>query len=183
MIRNNDTSYGLISKIMHWLIAAIIIFMIALGWYMTELDYYDPFYHDAITLHKSLGMLIFMLIFMLMCLKLIWLFISPMPKPEHNPNKFEAIAANIVHKLLWGLIILLPITGYIVSTSAGAPISFFGLFYVPSTIEVLDTTRDKIIIAHYYLAYIGAAIIALHIAAALKHHFIDKNNTLMRMIK
>lgn len=179
MIRNNDTSYGLISKIFHWLIAAIMIFMIMLGWYMTLLDYYDPFYHDAITIHKSFGILIFVLIYF----KLIWRKVSPMPKLDEHLKKWERIAANIVHKLLLGFIILLPITGYVVSTSAGSPISFFGLFNIPATIEVTDSTREVAIAAHCYLAYIGLIVIFLHIGAALKHHFINKDNTLIKMIK
>jgi cytochrome b561 len=107
---------------------------------------------------------------------------TPLPKLDGGLKKWEHNAAWITHKFLWSLIFLLPSTGYVISTSAGAPISFFSLFDIPAIAKISETLRDNAILSHYYLAYGGAILIALHMAAAFKHHLINKDNTLKKML-
>jgi len=178
MIKNNIQKYGLLSKLLHWLIASVMLFLIWLGWYMTGLSYYNPLYHQSIDLHKALGLTVFILF----CIKVTWFMISPLPKLDNNLRRWEHAAALLVHSMLWGMIILLPITGYIISISAGASISFFGLLDVPAMVNISEYLRDSAIGFHYYLAYGGTAFVGIHIVAAFKHHFINKDNTLRRMI-
>jgi cytochrome b561 len=168
VIKNTPTTYGLFSRALHWLIAGAMLFLIGLGWYMTELSYYDPFYHKATNLHKSIGIIVFILL----AIKVVWLFISPMPViGKGELKKWEFILAKVIHKLLWLLIILMPITGYIVSTSAGSGIDMFGLFEIPAITKIPKNIKDFADSAHYYMAYTGVAIIALHVVGAAKYYF------------
>lgn len=164
--KNTPTTYGLFSRALHWLIASAVLFLIGLGWYMTGLSYYDPFYHDAIILHKAIGVIVFALL----AIKVVWMFFSPMPIiGKDKLKKWEFNLAKIIHKLLWALIIFMPITGYIISTSAGTGIDIFGLFEIPALLEISTASKDLAENVHYYLAYTGVAFITLHIAGAIKH--------------
>ena len=98
-------------------------------------------------------------------------------------KQWEALAAKITHYLLYALMLVVPATGYIVSTSAGAGVSVFGLFEVPAVLPKSVPLRDAAISVHYYFAYAGVGLIALHVAGALKHHFIDRDDTLRRMFR
>ncbi len=79
--------------------------------------------------------------------------------------------------------LVVPVTGYIISTSAGAGVAIFGLFEVPAVLPKSAPLRDAAISVHYYFAYAGVGLIALHVAGALKHHFIDGDDTLRRMFR
>ncbi len=96
---------------------------------------------------------------------------------------WEALAAKITRYLLYALMLVVPATGYIVSTSAGAGVSVFGLFEVPAVLPKSVPLRDAAISVQYYFAYAGVGLIALHVAGALKHHFIDRDDTLRRMFR
>ena len=87
-----------------------------------------------------------------------------------------------MHWFLVVLLVVLPVTGYLISTSEGAGIDIFGLFEVPAFFDISAGTRDLAIDLHYYLAYGGIALVGLHAGAALKHTFIDKGSTLVRML-
>ena len=170
--------YGLVSRLLHWLIAVGIAVLVGLGWYMTGLSYYDPWYHKGPEIHKALGTLVFGAgVF-----RLIWVWLNPSPPLMPSLKPWERLAAKTVHRLLAAFIAVLPITGYVVSTSAGSPVSVFGLFELPALLPKSETVRNGAEYFHYYLAYGGAALIFLHAGAALKHHFISRDDTLRRMI-
>jgi len=178
MLKNSPEKYGTISKILHWGIALLVLALIALGWYMTSLDYYHPWRHRTLSLHKSVGVLVFIL-FMI---KILWLIKNPTPKISDKLKKWERIAAWIVHKFLFAIICILPITGYIMSTSSGSSISFFGMFEIAPLFTAGENARDISENIHEIIAYSTLAVAILHIAAALKHHFIDKDDTLKKML-
>lgn len=93
---NRADQYGLGSKLLHWLIAALMVSLLALGVWMMGLSYYDPWYHDALKLHKSLGISLSLVVL----IKLIWRFTSPNPAPQASLNAFEIFASRVVHSLL-----------------------------------------------------------------------------------
>jgi len=178
MVFHNTTSqYGLTSKILHWLVAVLMISLLGLGVWMVDLGYYDLWYHDALSLHKGLGISLGVLVL----LKLVWQFISPPPPPQASLNHFERFASIWVHRLLIAATLLLPATGYLVSSSEGAAIDVFSLFRVPALWEINDTLRDQAITVHYYIAYLILGAVLLHAGAALKHQFLDHKGTLKRM--
>ena len=178
MWRNSEHRYGLVSILLHWTIALGIIGLVGLGAWMVELTYYDRWYYDALALHKAFGVLVLILVLV----KFGWRFADPKPAfgPEVGP--WACAGATAMHWLLNALLVVVPVTGYVISTSEGAGIDLFGLFELPAFLEVSERIRDLSIDVNYYLAYGGLALVALHAGAALKHHFVDKGSTLARMV-
>ena len=176
MFRNTEDRYGLIAKFFHWLMALLIISIFALGLYMVELSYYDRWYKDSLEIHKSTGLLVALLWF---C-RLTWKKTNSAPKPL-SKHTFEVKAAHLAHFLLYTIILLICFSGYLISTADGDGISFYGLFDVAATITG-DNQEDTAGVAHKYLAWILIFIVCVHIAGAFKHHWIDKDNTLRRML-
>ncbi len=179
MPRDPERRYGLITRAVHWIIAALIIALIPLGWYMVGLEYYDPWSHDSLEIHKALGMVVLLLATIMIS----WQIAGRGTRATESRMQWEVIAAKITHYLLYALMLVVPATGYIISTSAGAGVSIFGLFEVPAVLPKSVPLRDAAILMHYYFAYAGVALIVLHVAGALKHHFIDGDDTLRRMLR
>lgn len=178
MLRNSADSYGTVSRALHWSIALLIIGLIALGWYMVGLTYFDKWYNASLSLHKALGVLVLELAI----LKILWSIYSRPPALSTALKVWERIAAKCTHMVLYGMMILIPLSGYIISTSAGDSVSFFDLYEVPPLLTQDEKLRDIAIELHFYMAYGTAALVGIHALAALKHHFIDKDGTLKRMI-
>lgn len=178
IIRNTQESFGLMSKALHWLMAVLIAGLFAVGLYMTELGYYDSLYHTLPWWHKSIGLLVIgLLIF-----RYIWKMISPMPKALGSHKKWEVSLAHILQKIFYGLILLIGFSGYLISTAKGKSIEFFTLFEVPAITQSLEEDRaDLVGEVHEILAITLIVFAMLHAMVALKHHFIDKDETLKRM--
>lgn len=174
-IRDTSEGYGLVSRLFHWLMAVAIIAMFGLGLWMVRLDYYSPYYNSAPDIHRSVGMI---LLFALI-LRVIWRLSNPKPSAvELSP--FERKAAFSVHWGFYLLLFALLISGYLISTSDGDPISVFGWFDVPALTKVpgLETPAGNV---HRVLAYAVIALAVIHALAALKHHLIDRSTILTRM--
>jgi len=177
-VRNSREAYGLVTKGLHWATALLIIGLVALGAWMVTLTYYDGWYHRSLETHKALGMAVFAL----GVLTLAWRAVSPSPPLHASLKRWERIAATAMHHTLFLLVFLIPVTGFLVSTSEGAAVSFFELFDVPALVVVGEGLRDLAVKVHFYCAYGTAALVTLHAAAAVKHQFIDRDGTLARMI-
>lgn len=178
MFRNTTVKYGLVSKLLHWIIAWLIIGLIGLGWWMVGLNYYDKWYYQGLELHRVIGIIAFFMA----TLFLLWKIISPSPALQTSLGVYEKRTAHTVHLILLVGMFVMPVTGYVISISSGSGFTFFNLFYVPALIPISESIRDLAITLHYYFAYGAAAIVVLHAAAALKHQFIDKKGTLKRML-
>jgi len=175
VLRNTSTSYGLVAILLHWLMAVVIFAMFALGLWMVELNYYDSWYHDAPYIHKAVGMLLlFGLIF-----RLIWRLTNS--RPNLMGAAWEQFVALLVHRMHYLLLFTLTITGYLIPTAEGVGIDVFGLFTVPASFSFSKAQADLIGLIHLYAAWAVMALAAAHAGAALKHHFIDKDITLLRM--
>jgi cytochrome b561 len=177
MWRNTGNSYGLVSISLHWLVALTVIGLFALGVWMVELTYYDPWYKTGPDLHRSIGITLFAV----MLMRLAWRLINPRPHAEGT--RLEQRLAGIAHTLLFVLLFVVMISGYLISTADGRAIDVFGLFTVPALISGREQQEDIAGLAHQILAYGLIALVALHALAALKHHFIDRDQTLKRMLK
>ncbi|MDE0175757.1 MAG: cytochrome b [Defluviicoccus sp.] len=178
MWRNGRDHYGLVSIFLHWVIALAMLGLVALGAWMVGLTYYDPWYNRSLALHKAFGVLVLVLA----AAKFGWRIADRSPGFGPEVKAYERIGAVAMHWLLNALIVLLPVTGYLISTSEGAGIDVFGAFEVPALFAVSEGTRDLAIEVHFYMAYGLVALVALHAGAALKHHLIDRGSTLRRMI-
>ncbi|HMM75815.1 MAG TPA: cytochrome b [Gammaproteobacteria bacterium] len=178
MLKNTAERYGLLTKLLHWIIAFSILGLIWLGWWMVDLSYYDPWYHKSLSLHRVLGLAVLGLAIVM----LLWQRVSRPPALPASIPRAQRIAAHAVHHLLFLMMLLLPVTGYLISTSAGQGIPVYDLFEVPALLRVDEETRDLVIAIHYYCAYGTGLLAAVHAAAALKHQFIDRDGILARMI-
>jgi len=179
MLKNSPQSFGLISKLLHWAMAILLTGLFAIGLYMTELDYYDPLYHSLPWWHKSFGLLTLFLLL----LRFVWKLSNTEPLALKSHKKWEVSLAHIIQQTFYILILLIAITGYLISTAKGKGIEFFNWFDVPAlTSELEEEIADFIGDTHEFLAILLATLVVLHALAALKHHFIDKDDTLKRMI-
>lgn len=126
--RNHAQGYGLPAILFHWLVAAGVFGLFGLGLWMVDLGYMDPYYRSSVALHKSLGILLFLVV----AARLAWRLANPSPRPLGRP--WERRAAAVVHGLLYLLLFATMIAGYLISTADGRPINVFGWFEVPATL-------------------------------------------------
>ncbi len=175
---NTVDRFGLVSILLHWLMAIAVIGLFGLGWYMVDLTYYDPLYNTLPFMHKSIGIVFGLLLI----LRLAWKVINVTPISENGFSPSEGLAAKAAHLGLYGLMILIVISGYLISTADNSSISVFDTFQIPATITSIREQEDMAGLVHEYLSYSIIGLTVLHAAAALKHHYIDKDNTLHKML-
>jgi cytochrome b561 len=177
--RNSSNGYGVVSIALHWTIALVVTGMFALGLWMVDLDYYDPWYRRAPDIHKGIGILLFAA----MLLRLAWRLSNPSPGPALGVPRREHRAARLAHGLMYVLVFAIMLSGYLISTADGRAIEVFGWFAVPATLQDIDGQEDVAGDVHFYLAVTLMVIVGVHALAALKHHFIDRDPTLRRMLR
>lgn len=171
--------YNLTARILHWIMAVSVIGMFVLGLWMVDLGYYDTWRKDAPEIHKSIGILLFGLL----AFRLFWRRLKGVPSPLQNHSRLERIGAHLAHFALYGLLFSIMISGYLISTADGRPISVFGFFDVPALGSLFEKQEDIAGDIHLVLAISVISVAAVHAGAALKHHFVDKDKTLVRMIR
>ena len=177
MLKNNSKGYGWIAIMLHWLMAVGIFSLFGLGLYMVELSYYDPWYRDSLELHKSLGVVLLLVLFF----RLVWRWSNT--SPEISGSLAEKKMAHVGHKALYAIMLVLMITGYLISTADGRAISVFGLVDLPAISFSFENQEDTAGEIHWLLAWGLILMAALHALAALKHHFINKDGTLNKMLR
>jgi len=158
--------------------AVLIVTMLCLGLYMTSLIL-SPQKLTLYGWHKELGVSVLMLA----VLRAAWRLMRVIPAFPSSMPQWEKLAAHASHLALYGFMFMLPITGWLMSSAAGFPISFFGLFTLPTIIHSNKYLQSFFKTTHEYLAYALIALLCLHVLAALKHHFIDKDEILKRILK
>ncbi|MBO1519589.1 cytochrome b [Oceanisphaera sp. DM8] len=164
-------------RLLHWLSALLVVGLFALGLWMRNLSYYDSLYQVLPFWHKSIG---FLLLFLIL-LRLLTRILTPQPTPLASHKKWEQVLARGTHWLLYGLMFGLFISGYLVVTADNRPGTFFGWFDIPVLFSAIEQQEDLAGLVHEYCAWSLIGLSALHALAAIKHHFLDKDNTLKRM--
>ena len=177
MFKNTVEGYGLIAIMFHWISAIAIIGLFCLGYWMVDLTYYSSWYEPAPHIHKSIGLLLLGLTI----IRLIWRFLTAQPKPESNHQPWEKRVAKLAHRALYSLMLLIMCSGIMISTADGRDIWIFDWFSVPFPNAFIEDQADVAGLVHQYLAYSLMTLVVFHAAGAIKHHFIDKDNTLKRM--
>lgn len=175
--KNNLHNYGSVAKFFHWTIALLIIGLLALGFAVTFMDNM-PIQEPLINIHKLFGLLVLTLA----ALRLLWLLYNPRPPMLSGLASWEKIAAHAVHGLLYLFMFLMPITGWVLSTSAGYIPNFLGLEFPLWGIPKDKALSGLFFTIHKYAAWGLLTVLVIHVAAALKHHFIAKDNVLRRML-
>ncbi len=144
---------------------------------MVGISYYDPWRQSAPDLQKSICILFLAVIL----LRVLWRLLNPAPAPLASHGRLTRLASKLGHGVLYLGLFGVMISGYLISTADGRGIEVFGLFSVPATLTGITQQEDIAGAIHEYLAW-GLVIFAgLHGMAALKHHFIDRDSTLLRM--
>jgi len=179
MLKNSKSSYGWVAILVHWLMALGVFGLFGLGVYMVELTYYDAWYKGSLDLHKSVGITLAALLLF----RFGWRLLGTQPEPVAGSSKAMNQVAHSVHKLIYLALIVIVTSGYLISTADGRAIEVFNLFAVPALPESVANQEDIAGKIHFYAAYGLIAVVVLHALGALKHHFIDKDKTLIRMIK
>lgn len=177
MMKNSASSYGWLAIALHAIMGLGIFFVFGLGLYMVELTYYDPWYRDSLDLHKSLGLVLLALWFG----RIGWRWYNT--APQMSGTNFEKKAAHLMHQGLYLMMLLLMVTGYFISTADGRSISIFGLVDLPAIPYSIENQEDIAGIIHWGLAWTLIAMVTLHSLAAVKHQLIEKDGTLMKMIR
>jgi cytochrome b561 len=176
ILRNTPHRWGAVSQLLHWLIVALIAIQAILG--LTGLLL--PLGVEKLAVlarHKSVGITILGLA----TLRLLWRWLNPIsPLPSLKPH--ERLAAHFTHAALYLLLFAMPLTGWIMSSARGFAVSWFNLFELPDLAPKSEPLYHAMIRTHAVLAASLGVIVALHIAAALRHHFLLKDDTLRRML-
>lgn len=172
---NSQNKYGLIAMLLHWGMAILIIALFALGTYMVELDYYDPWYKQAPDLHRSFGVIVAGL----MIFRLVWRLSNI--RPRELGKAWERRIATWLHRLFYALIAGIVVSGYLITTADGQPVVVFNLFDIPATYTGFENQEDIAGEIHEWLTTTLIVLVSLHALAALKHHFINRDSTLRRM--
>lgn len=175
---NSAARYSLGAIALHWIIALMIMLNFALAWISEEL----PKAERAVMLgnHKAVGITILLLTVALIA----WRLIHKPPPQLDTLKTWEAALSKVVHVLMYGLMLAIPLAGWGMSSiyAKGAPISIFGIFGFPAMpIAHEKSTQELFYELHEITATIMLVLLALHVAGALKHQFIDKDGTMRRM--
>ena len=163
---------------LHWLMALLIIAAFGLGLIMTDMPGLSMAKLRYFSWHKWLGVTVFLLA----VLRLGWRLTHPAPLHSASVAPWQQRAAGVVHVLLYGLIFLVPLSGYLYSLAAGVPVVYLGVLPLPVLFERNDAIKDVLKLIHQSLDYTMAGFVALHALAALKHRLIDRDGTLARML-
>lgn len=176
-LANTTSRYGLIAQFLHWSVVIGIILQYIWAWRIDNADSIREQF-NLVTMHKSIGMTVLGLVL----LRLLWrAFNKPPPYPS-SMRTWEINAANFTHALLYLLILLMPLTGWMYTSAAGYGAEFFGLINIPDFVPTSERLEEFMHEAHEMIAYAIPVVVAVHVLAALRHHFVFKDDVLKRMI-
>ena len=177
MIYNTEQSWGTVAKALHWVMALLIFTMFVLGWVAVAYPL-SPTKLDLFIWHKSIGLSLLGLV----CVRLIWRVVNTTPMPPAAISSYEHTLARLGHATLYLLMILMPLSGYVINSTADFGFRFFGWVRVPNLIAPNKAWQETAETVHFVLFLAFVVVILIHIAAALRHHFVRNNNVLTRML-
>ncbi len=171
--------YSAVAMILHWLIALAIAVNFGLGLYMSDLPLsVGPIKLKLYSYHKWAGVSIFLLVFV----RIAWRMLKRPPElPAHMPA-WERVGAGVSHILLYLLTLAVPLSGWLFSSAKGFKTVYFGIWPIPDLLAKDTLLAEVLVEWHENLAFLMAALVVLHVAAALKHHLLDRDDVLSRML-
>ena len=162
---------------LHWLMALLIFVGWALGIYMHDLPL-SPQKLRYFSWHKWMGVTVFLLAI----IRVAWLATHRPPQPPQASPSWQIMAARASHYLLYLLMFILPLSGWLMSSAKGVPTVYFGVLPIPDVVAKDNQLGENLEEVHEWLAYALAILVAIHIAAALKHQFVDRDGLIGRML-
>lgn len=175
-LRNDAQHWGALSIALHWLTVGLIVGLALVGLVMTELAN-SPLKISVYSLHKSFGLTVLGLTL----LRLLWRLLAGAAEPVPGTPRWQAWVANAVHTTLYLLLLTMPLSGWLFNSAAGFPLKWFGLFALPKLSGYDPVIKQFARETHETLFYVLTVLVLLHAAAALKHHYRDRDLTLRRM--
>ena len=176
-LRNTPARYGIVSQTLHWLIVILVLLQFLLGFKAHGL----PVSLERLMLlarHKSIGITILAL----MILRLAWRLYSPPPRLASGTRPVLAIAAHLSHGLLYALLLLMPLVGWLLSSASNLTVSWFGWVSLPNLVAPNHRLAHWLLLTHESMAWLLLALVVGHIGAALWHHFVVRDSALLRML-
>jgi cytochrome b561 len=170
--------YDLLSVLLHWTIALFTLALFASGLWMVDLGYYDDWYYLAPWWHKGIGVITAGLIL----LRWLWMLRRATPAAVNTIPPWQHFLAGLVHMLLNLAVIVLFISGYLIVTAKGDGLSVFDWFTIPALTQDQAGWSELVSSLHLWAGWFIIGLASLHALAALKHHFIDEDATLKRML-
>jgi cytochrome b561 len=175
-LRNTTRRWGAVAQLLHWLIVTLIIVQVTLA---SLADDAPPAHELALLArHKSFGLTILALA----VLRLAWRWANPKPELPTTLKPYERVLARFTHAMLYVLLFVMPLSGWMMSSARGFPVSWFGLFQLPDLVPKSKPLYHAMLTTHGVLAGVLAAVVALHVAGALMHHFVKRDDVLRRML-
>ena len=169
--------YGPVAIALHWIVAALILFNLAYGLYLVGLPL-SPQKLRYFSYHKWVGVTVLLLA----AARLLWRLTHRAPALPAAMPPWERRAAKASHALLYVLFFAAPLSGWLFSSASGFQTVYLGVLPIPDLLAKNRELADVLKVTHRWINYTMAALIALHAAAALKHHFIDRDDVLARML-
>jgi cytochrome b561 len=170
------TSYSGISKFFHWIMMLALMVLIPVGFYMENLPL-SPEKLKLYSWHKWMGITFLVMV----GFRLAWKVLTPQPKPLPGPT-WQHMAASVTHALMYALMVIIPLSGWIMSSAKGFPTVWFGILPLPDLVGKDEWIGQCLEDIHGPLAMSLVFLVMIHVLAVLKHRFIDKDNTLSRMM-
>lgn len=176
-LRNTTSHYGSVSKFFHWVIAVWILLMLAIGISFNYLPK-GNLMGFLMLIHKSSGVTLLVL----MLLRLLWRSANPRPILPKKMPQWEIFATRWTHGLFYVVVFVMTLSGIVMSYAAGYPVNFWGLGVIPLPFIMKSKALSMLMAeCHEYAAWTLGALIAFHVAGALKHYYVDKDDVLQRM--
>jgi cytochrome b561 len=175
-LRNTLTDWGSLARLLHWIIAVLLVLQFALAWTADEMPEESAQRLTLIVRHVSFGITVLALAIV----RILWRFGNPTPAPPVGARRWEISISHATHGILYLLLLVIPISGFLMSAAHGDPVSWFGL-QLPALVSKGAAIGRPAHETHEILSNVLLAIVGLHVLAALKHHFITHNDVLRRM--
>ncbi|TAM03012.1 MAG: cytochrome b [Paraburkholderia sp.] len=170
--------YSGVAILLHWLIAALIVWGFALGWVMTDIPGITPTKLRYFSWHKWIGVTVLALVLV----RILWRATHTAPALPSSTHAWERLAAHAGHGVLYVLMVAIPVTGYLYSSAADMQVVYFGIWPLPKLIGPDDALKEVLRTAHVLLDYALLAVVVLHVLAVVKHQHLDRQNILARML-
>ncbi|POR48466.1 cytochrome b561 [Paraburkholderia eburnea] len=170
--------YSGVAMLLHWLIAALIVWGFALGWVMTDIPGFTPTKLRYFSWHKWIGVTVLALVLV----RILWRATHAAPALPRTMHGWEKGAAHLGHFALYLLMVAIPVSGYLYSSAAGIQVVYLGIWPLPTLIGPDTALKGVLRTVHVTLDYALLAVVVLHVAAVVKHQWLDRQNILARML-
>lgn len=177
MTSGQIASYTTTARLLHWLMAVLILGMLGLGFYMADLKL-SPAKLQLYSWHKWIGISLLLLA----VARIAWRLAHPAPPLPESLPAWQRRAAHTLHGLLYGLLLAIPLSGWLMSSAKGFQTVWWGVVPLPDLLAKDPALGAWLGTVHLTLNLALAVLLLLHVAAALKHHFIDRDEVLARML-